>query len=232
MTNLKSNFTLAVIPARGGSKGIVKKNIKHLGGRPLIIYTIQQALEASSIDMVVVSTDCQEIATVCKQFSAVEVIMRPIELASDTAKTELALIHACDYLEFERGIKVDVVVTLEPTSPFRTSNSIDECMAVYSRGTGDSVVTVVPFTDVLGRIVEDRFVHLIPDQPRRRQEREVLYKESSTIYCTSASALRKYNSVLGGTSIPVVIPFDEAFDINVPLDFVLAEALVKIRRNN
>ena len=232
MTDEKPQFTLAVIPARGGSKGIPKKNIKSLGGKPLILYTIEQAVEASSIDKIVVSTDCDEIASVCNEYSSVEVIMRPPELASDTAKTEQALIHACDFLEEIHGISVDVVVTLEPTSPFRTSTSIDKCMSTFARGYGDSVVTVVPFTDVLGRIVEDRYVHLIPNQPRRRQEREVLYKESSTIYCTSMSSLREYNSVLGSSSIPVVIPAEESFDINEPLDFDLAEALVKIRRNS
>ncbi|WP_368881689.1 acylneuraminate cytidylyltransferase family protein [Shewanella algae] len=232
MTDKNSQFTLAVIPARGGSKGIPKKNIKSLGGKPLILYTIEQALEATSIDKIVVSTDCDEIASVCKEYSSVEVIMRPEELASDTAKTEQALIHACDFLEENYAISVDVVVTLEPTSPFRTSSSIDKCMSTFSRGDGDAVVTVVEFTDVLGRIVEDRYVHLIPNQPRRRQEREVLYKESSTIYCTSVISLRKYNSVLGNASIPVVISAEESFDINEPLDFDLAEALVNIRRKS
>lgn len=232
MTDVKSQFTLAVIPARGGSKGIPKKNIKNLGGKPLIQYTIEQALAATCIDKVVVSTDSDEIASVCRKVSSVEVIMRPKELASDTAKTEQALIHACDYLKESLGIIVDVVVTLEPTSPFRTSSSIDKCISTFFRYNEDSVVTVVPYTDVLGRIVEDRYVHLIPNQPRRRQEREVLYKESSTIYCTSLRSLKEHNSVLGSSSIPVIISAEESFDINEPLDFDLAEALVKIRRKS
>lgn len=232
MTEDKSQFILAVIPARGGSKGIPKKNIKSLGGKPLILYTIEQAIMAASIDKIVVSTDCDEIASVCKRYSQVEVIMRPEELAGDTAKTEQALIHVCDSLEESHGLTVDVVVTLEPTSPFRTSSSIDKCISTFSRGESDSVVTVVPFTDVLGRIVEGRYLHLIPNQPRRRQEREVLYKESSTIYCTSVSSLRENNSVLGSKSIPLVIPVEESFDINEPLDFDLAEALLNIRRKN
>ena len=105
-------------------------------------------------------------------------------------------------------------------------------MSVFIQGNADSVVTVVPFTDVLGRIIEGRYEHLIPNQPRRRQEREILYKESSSIYCTSVSSLRENNSVLGRTSIPVIIPSDEAFDINEPLDINLAETLIKIRRKS
>jgi N-acylneuraminate cytidylyltransferase len=232
MTDDKRQFILAVIPARGGSKGIPKKNIKNLGGKPLILYTIEQAIKSTYIDKVVVSTDCDEIASVCKQYSSIEVIMRPSELASDTAKTEQALVHACDVLEESYGVPIGAVITLEPTSPFRTSSSIDKCISTFICNNSDSVVTVVPFTDVLGRIVDGEYVHLIPNQPRRRQEREVLYKESSTIYCTNAQSLREYNSVLGSTSIPVVISAEESFDINEPLDFDIAEALVKIRRNS
>ena len=232
MRDEKSQFILAVIPARGGSKGIPKKNIKKLDGKPLIFYTIEQALKSAYINKVVVYTDCDEIASLCRQYTSIEVIMRPSELASDTAKTEEALVHACDILEESYGVTISAVVTLEPTSPFRTSSSIDKCISTYIRNKSDSVVTVVPFTDVLGRIVDGRYTHLIPNQPRRRQEREVLYKESSTIYCTNAQSLREFISVLGGVSIPVVIPAEESFDINEPLDFDIAEALVKIRRNS
>lgn len=232
MKDVKKLFTLAVIPARGGSKGIPKKNIKNLAGKPLILHTIEHASEATCIDKMVVSTDCDEIASVCKEHSNVEVIMRPEEIAGDTSKTEQALIHACDFFEESYSTAVDVVITLEPTSPFRTGRSIDKCMSVFSQGDADSVVTVVPFTDVLGRIVEDRYVHLVPNQPRRRQDREILYKESSAIYCTSIKTLRENNSVLGRTSIPVIIHPEEAFDINEPLDFDLAETLTKIRRKN
>lgn len=230
MIDEKSHFILAVIPARGGSKGIPKKNIKNLCGKPLIAYTIEQAIGARLISKVVVSTDCDEIAKVCEIYPEVEVVIRPKELASDTAKTEQALIHACDYIQKVHGVNIDVVVTLEPTSPFRTSVSIDKCIAIYLEDKGDAVVTVVPFTDILGRIVDNSYVHLIPNQPRRRQEREILYKESSTIYCTKVLSLRKYNSVLGSKCVPAIIKEEEAFDINEQLDFDLAEALVNSRR--
>lgn len=231
MKDKKEQFTLAVIPARGGSKGIPKKNIKKLDGKPLILYTIEQALEATLIDKVVVSTDCNAIASVCREYSTVEVIMRPQQMATDTSKTEEALIHASDFLKENYHITVDMVVTLEPTSPFRSSKCIDKCISIFRQGDADSIVTVVPFTDVLGRIVDDRYIHLFKNQPRRRQEREVLYKESSTIYCTNINSLRENNSVLGKASIPVIITPEEAFDINEPLDFSLAETFIKIRRN-
>ena len=232
MSIFNAGFTLGVIPARGGSKGVPRKNIKNLGAKPLIFYTIEQALKASSLDMIVVSTDCPEVAELCKQFDSVGVIKRPEELAKDTSKTESALLHACDYIQATRQISIQSVVTLEPTSPFRTSESIDKCMGVYAASKADSVVTVVEFNDILGKVVDDNFVHLIPNQPRRRQDRESLYKESSAIYCTNLAALRKHNSVLGDSSVPVIIPAHEAFDINEPLDFVLAEAMLTAYRSS
>ena len=129
---------LGIIPARGGSKGIPKKNIKLLNGKPLIAYTIEAAL-ASNLDRVIVSTDCKEIAGISKEYGA-EVIIRSFNLAEDTTPTLPVLQHVVSKLEVE----FDAVMTLQPTSPLRTSKHINEAIELFeSDKEVDSLVSVV-----------------------------------------------------------------------------------------
>ena len=107
---------VGVVPARGGSKTIPKKNIRVLAGKPLILYTLEEAKKSKYLERIVVSTDDHEIAGICMGFG-VEVIERPPEFATDTSPTELALIHVVETLKDKKGYEADVVVTLEPTSP-------------------------------------------------------------------------------------------------------------------
>ena len=129
---------LGVIPARGGSKGIPKKNIKLLNGKPLIAYTIEVAL-ASNLDKVVVSTDCEEIASISKEYGA-DVIMRSENLAQDNTPTLPVLKDTINKIDSE----YDAVMTLQPTSPFRTTKHIDEAIELFtSDKEADSLVSVV-----------------------------------------------------------------------------------------
>ena len=216
---------LGIIPARGGSKSIPLKNIKHLNGKPLIEYTINTALASKALDRVVVSTDHDQIAGICEKFKGIEVIRRPAFLATDEASTEMALLHVCDELERRDGYIPDIVVTLEPTSPMRSAETIRKCVRVFSNSDADSVVGVTETKDVFGKIVSGRFEHLFPNQPRRRQERESLYKESSTIYATKLKILRQKKSVLGDMVYPLIIDSMESVDINEAHDFLMAEAI-------
>ncbi len=217
---------VGIIPARGGSKGIPLKNIKLLNGRPLIEYTIESALASGVLDRIVVSTDNDAIAKICAKYDRVDIIIRPDELAKDTSTTESALIHVCDELMIDGGIFADYVVTLEPTSPFRSVDTIRNCVKMLLEKEVDSVVGVVEETHVLGRIDTGFFVHVIPNQPRRRQDRKGLYSESSTIYGTTINTLREKKSVLGEYVGALVIPRGEAIDINSQLDFDIAEFLI------
>lgn len=219
---------LAVVPARGGSKGVPRKNLALVGGVPLLVYTLRAARAATTVDRLVVSTDDPEIAAVARA-EGVEVIDRPSALAADDSPTEDALIHAVELLR-ERGEKTpELVVTLEPTSPLRRPEAIDECVRV-ARSTGaNAVLTVAPSRESWGRLVDGRFERLRPDEPRRRQLREPLYRESGTVYVTKTDSLLAGRSVLAEPVHAVVIDDEQALDVNSELDLRIADALVRLR---
>lgn len=215
---------LAVIPARGGSRAIPLKNIRPLAGKPLLAYTIEAAKQSRYLDRCVVSTDHDHIANVAAGYG-VEVIRRPSEYATDEAPTELALLHAVEMMKAS-GYRPDFVVTLEPTSPFRTARLIDRCIELaIGHADADCVMTVTETRKCYGRLLEGRFEYLFPDQPRRRQDRTPLYEESSTVYVTRTSALERDRSVIGHVRYGVVVENPrEAIDINEPMDLLIAEA--------
>lgn len=220
---------LAVVPARGGSKGIPKKNIRQLAGKPMISYTLEEAKKSKYLDRVIVSTDDHEIADICRGFGA-EVMSRPSEFATDTAPTELALIHVVETLKQNEGYEADAVVTLEPTSPLRTHELIDRCIETLLNTDCDSVISVTETKECFGRIVDGQFDYLLKHQRRRRQEREPLYKESSTVYVTRTETLIRLRSVIGERLYAVIASDDEAIDINTPLDLVIVDAVMQWKR--
>jgi CMP-N,N'-diacetyllegionaminic acid synthase len=221
---------LAVVPARGGSKGIPSKNIRLIAGKPLLAYTIEAARQSSSIDRLVVSTDAEAIANVAREAGA-EVVMRPAALATDEAPTELALLHVLDTLKAADGYEPEAIMTLEPTSPLRSPELIRRCIEAMRRHEADSILTVTETRECFGTIVEGRFEYLIKDQARRRQDRPPLYRESSTVYLTRVETLRERRSVLGERLYPVIVDPAEAIDINSPLDLAVAEAVLRWKRN-
>jgi len=225
----KTSIIVGVIPARGGSKGILRKNIKQLNGKPLIVYTIESALASGVINKLIVSTDDDEIAQVCNSYKKVLVYKRPRELSTDTSSTEAALINACEQLSSLENIKADYVLTLEPTSPFRSAETIQKTVELLLKPNIDSVVGVTEVTSVLGRIDGDVFSHIFPNQPRRRQDRKALYQESSTIYGTSMQVLRDKKLVIGDFPAPMIVPKKEALDINDEFDFQLVESVMKFK---
>jgi len=217
---------LGVIPARGGSKKIPLKNIKPLNGKPLIEYTIETAIASKVLSRIVVSTDHEDIIRLCQKFDGIDVIVRPPEMATDEASTEWALLHACDELQEKDDFIPDIVLTLEPTSPLRSVQTIKQCLNIFTMTDADSVIGVVETRACYGKIVKGRFEYVFPNQPRRRQEREPLYKESSTIYATKLDTLRRKTSVLGDSLYPLIISRDEAIDINDDNDFKLVELMI------
>lgn len=216
---------LGVIPARGGSKGVPGKNLRPLAGEPLLVHTVRAALAAALVDRVVVSTDADDIAAVAAAAGA-EVVRRPAQLATDESPTEDALLHALDAAG-EPG--PEWVVTLEPTSPLRPASLIDACVALARERDADGVGVVAETSSLVGPVDDARFTHLIPGQPRRRQLRAPLYRETSAVYVTRASHLRRTRSVLADPFYVVVAPEEQVLDINVALDFVVAEALMRAR---
>ena len=228
----RDNLTIVgVIPARGGSKGVIKKNIKKLNGKPLICHTIETAVNSDLLDKIIVTTDDREIAEIASEYNEILTCIRPKELATDEASTESALIHACKYLIKTENIKIDYVLTLEPTSPFRSIQTIENTVNLLLNDSFDSVVAVTEIKSVLARVKKNHFSHVFPNQPRRRQDRESLYQESSTIYGTSYRVLKDNNFVIGNAPAALVVNKDEAFDINDYYDFEIADFMMRSRGN-
>ena len=218
---------IGIIPARGGSKSIPLKNIKRLGIKPLIHYTIETALSVKGIDDLVLSTDNERIINIAKKFKKITIIKRPKNISKNNSKTEDALIHACEHMKNFYGKNYDIVLTLEPTSPFRSKSTIEKSIRIIKNYNIDSVVSVAECNYVFGKIDNNNFKHLIKNQPRRRQERQKLYIESSTIWATKYHVLLRNKSVIGKTNYPIVVNKIEAIDINDEFDFINAEAQIK-----
>lgn len=222
---------LAVIPARGGSKGIPHKNIALLRGRPLIAYTIDAARAATSLERIVVSTDDAEIAAVSRSLGA-EVVMRPAELARDETVTLTVLQHVVAELA-GTGYRPDAVMTLQPTSPLRTSTHINEAARAFADdASADSLVSCIEVPHVFHpRSVMRRTAdgYLVPfldlPQPGRRQDKEPVFaRNGAAIYITRTEKLGEF--IFGGRLIPYMMPEAASIDIDCPADLAAAERLL------
>lgn len=219
---------LGVVPARGGSKGVPRKNIRPLANEPLIGHALRTAVQVPEIDLLVVSTDDAEIASVSSSYG-VRVVDRPASLASDDAPTETALIQVLEVLEAE-GLLFDIVLVLEPTSPFRSVETIVRAIAACAAGTAPSILAVRETRENIGFIRDGCFRPVVPSAPRRRQERQPMYVESSTIYACRSDYLRRTGTLVAEDWGALVVPEVEAVDINSEDDFQLAELLMHKRR--
>lgn len=227
--------TLCVIPVRGGSKGIPRKNLRDVGGKPLVVWTIEQALEAKDV-RVVVSTEDEEIASVARAAGA-EVIERPAELAQDTTATEPVIVHAMDYLRDKEGYEPEFVMLLQATSPVRRPGTIDRAIA-QARETGvDSLVGTVPQTPFLWWTARDGHgptADFDVDHRPRRQELapdQFRYRETGSLYVTKPWVYRERNNRIGGNIGLFVMDEVEGVDIDGPLDLALAgKTLIEMRQ--
>lgn len=221
---------LAIIPARGGSKGVPRKNIRPLAGKPLIAWTIGAALAAESLDRVVVSTEDEEIAAVSRELGAEVPFPRPAELATDTASTLDVLRHVVAELERREGYRPDAVMTLQPTSPLRTARHIDEAATLFSAdGQADSLVSFVQVPhifhprSVMKRDAQGYMVPYLDDpQPTRRQDKEPVFaRNGAAIYITRTSCLDRF--VFGGRLLAYMMDEAHSLDIDTEADLEQAE---------
>lgn len=218
----------AIIPARGGSKGIPRKNIRPLAGKPLVAYSIASSLDASLIDRTIVSTDDEEIAHVARQYGA-EVVMRPSELATDKAITELAMMHAVEQLERD-GWAVDIVVLLQPTSPLRPGNVVDKCIEKLLDEKADSLLTVCAAHHFFWER-EGGKVRALYDYECRpmRQDMNPMYEENGNVYVTRRNILMDNRNRLGGNIEMYVMEPEDSIQIDAPFDFWLVEQIMQHR---
>lgn len=222
---------LGVIPARGGSKGVPRKNIRMLGNKPLIAYTIETALASQMIDDVVVSTDDQEIAQVSLSFGAQVPFIRPAELASDTAQTLPVVQHCLTFMEAHLAHTYDLIVLLQPTTPFRTVEDIQKGISLLQDTQADSVVSVTsvegyhPFR--MKRIIgENQLINYIDQGTEDMRPRQVLppvYIRSGDVYIARRKVVMEQQSMVGQDCRAIIIPSHRAINIDNMADFLLAE---------
>ncbi len=223
---------LAIIPARGGSQGTPRKNIRLLAGKPLITYTIDQAVQTGLFDKIVVSTDDHEIREVAEKDGA-DVILRPPEISGDKSPTEEALLHVLDVLKNESGYEPDLVVFLQATSPLREDSDITRAVNELRERNADSCFSACPehFT---GRWRIDDQGYAQPQnyqlsQRPMRQDYPVEYLENGSIYVFKPWVLRGTGTRLGGKVAVSLMTLLDSVQIDSPDDLALAERLLQSR---
>jgi len=220
------NNTVAIIPARGGSKGIPRKNIKELCEKPLITYIIETALRVEELDRVIVSTEDKEIAEVAKKCGAEVPFMRPEELARDETPTLPVLQHAVKYLEEKENYKPDIVVLLYATSPLLKHERVSEGIKMLREGNFNSVLGVVEDRGHYWLETNNGYERLYPKALKNRQFIKPLLKENGAIYICKRDILIEKNEIIGGKIGFLVMKRDESIDIDELLDFEFTEFLM------
>lgn len=223
---------IGLIPARGSSKSIKNKNIVNLAGKPLIWYTIKTALSCKRIDKVVVTTDSPQISEIAKSFK-LEVINRPKNISLDTSPVIEAIKHAVFYLE-SKGGKINTIVLLQPTSPFRKTKDINTALDLLNKSDTDSVASVCeaehnPYF-VMAK-VNAGFLNYPLLKPSKkianRQEAPKVYRLNGSIYAIKRNIVVNKNSIITGKTRPLVMPSNLSIDIDSPQDLLFAEFLLK-----
>jgi CMP-N,N'-diacetyllegionaminic acid synthase len=221
--------TVAIIPARGGSKGIPRKNLIDFCGRPLISWSILQGLGSRFIDSVWVTSDDAEILDISRQYGA-RCIQRPSEISGDTACTESALNHALDCIA-SQGIHVSLVVVMQPTSPIRESEDLDQCITEFHLKHYDSMLSVVEtedhFTWRFSKLGEPESVNYNYLLRKPRQELEKQYLENGSIYLVRPKLLQTFHNRLAGKIGMYIMPRYKMFQIDHPSDIRLCSAIMK-----
>tara|TARA_Y100000588_G_C14266772_1_gene930293 strand:- start:1462 stop:2154 length:693 start_codon:yes stop_codon:yes gene_type:complete len=220
---------LGIITARGGSKGVPRKNIRIVAGHPLISYTVKSALESNLLDEFVTSTDNDEIADIAAKYGS-PILLRPEELAQDHTPHVPVIQHVIRDFE-ERGKVFDNIVILQPTSPQRTGLDIDNCLELLSTTRADTIVSVYKVDDhhparmytlVNGYLVkydvepEDRQRHSLPD----------VYHRNGAVYALKANLVTNKNTIYGDTVCPYIMPRSRSVNIDNETDLALAEVLL------
>lgn len=220
---------LALVPARGGSKGIPDKNIRPLAGRTLLDYVVDAAVRSAVIDRIVLSTDSERIAAEGRRAGLEVPFMRPSDLARDETPMLPVVEHALETLE-RQGFRPEIIVLLQPTSPLRTSRHIGRAVEQLRESGADSVVSVVELPkhlspDYVMRIDNDRLVPFLPEGERvtRRQDARPAFVRDGTVYAFWRRTLYETHSIYGRVCRPFVLPARESLTIDTPEDWAEAE---------
>ena len=229
---------LAVIPARGGSKAIPDKNLADLAGRPLIDWTIQAAKSSRLIDRVIVSTDSEAIADAAKRSGASVPFKRPAELSDDSSSGTLAVIHAVRWLGDTEGYDPDVVICLQPTSPFRTSRDIDQALSLLREKNADAVVSVTaaeshPYW--MKKVLADGRLSRWLDVDGSsivRQELPAVWTLNGAIYAAKRTVLLERGTWYTDSCYAYVMPAERSLDIDTPWHLHVANLILRDSRRD
>lgn len=224
---------ISLIMARGGSKGIPNKNIKRLLDRPLIVYTIEAAKKAKSVEKIILSTDDEKIAEIAKNLEVEVPFMRPGELATDNALAIDNYIYTIERLNTEYGENCKEFVSLQPTSPLRTAEDIDNAIDIFYEKKADSVISVceafhpplwVKEIDDQG-ILRSYFPFDVGN--KNRQELKKAYVPNGAVFVFKFSLLKEKYTYYSEKTYPYVMPKERSIDIDSEFDFDFAEYLIK-----
>ncbi|MBN2186832.1 MAG: 2-C-methyl-D-erythritol 4-phosphate cytidylyltransferase [Dehalococcoidia bacterium] len=216
--------TIAIIPARGGSKGIPKKNSRLLCGKPLIAYTIEVALSSRYIDRVLVSTEDEEIAEISRIYGA-DVIPRPLELAQDEVTLDPVIFHAVNAIEREESKRYEFVVTLQPTSPLLSKKTLNRALNMMHGEHYDTLISVVRQAHIYWMLNNGAPVPLYKER-RNRQQLEPIFRETGTLLVCKRKIM-SHETRIGKHVYLFEIPEEEAIDIDNYADWLIAENLLK-----
>ncbi len=232
----KGKNILGLIPARGGSKGLPGKNIKPLLGKPLIAWTIEQALASKYIDKVVVSTEDEEIAEVSKKYGAKVPYMRPKELAADDSPTSDVILHALNWFQ-KKEENYDYVVLLESTSPLRETNDIDECVKLLiDNEAAKSIVSVSKLESAhpeFNVIIDEKssFIKKIDGSTDfrvlKRQDLSNVYFFDGTIYISEVKAFFEKQTFYHNRTLAYIVPRWKSIEVDEIFDLICVEAIIK-----
>jgi len=231
---------LGVTLARGGSKGIPKKNIKPIAGFPLIYYTISEALKSDFLTRYIVSTDDKDIQDIAIRYGAEAPFLRPLELSKDNSSSSSALQHAVEWAENDEGIKYDFVVELMCTNPLKTSIDIDLSISKLISTGADSVIAIHQLEDHhparIKKIINDKIVDFcIPETPesRRQDLKPSAYIRSGAIYALKRDFLMNKGMRYGSeNSRPYILSKEKAVNIDTEVDFLIAEIIMENLKND
>ncbi len=221
--------TAAIIPARGGSKGLKNKNIHPVAGLPLLGWSVLQALDAEHVDKVFVTTDDAAIAVVARQFGA-EVIDRPQEISGDKATSESALLHALEAIAARHGAEPETVVFLQATSPLRKPGDIDRSIELFRQEGADSLISVTRADDLTiweQREGEWNSVNFDYRNRGMRQDRPSQFIENGSIYLFTPSVLRSFNNRIGQKLSVYPMEFWQTWEIDTIEEVDLVEFYLK-----
>jgi len=221
---LQEKIILGIIPARGGSKRIPKKNIKLLGGKPLIAYTIESAVKSRALNDFIVSTDNQDIHDVAEKFGA-RVMERPKVLATDWAKTIDVI------LDILRKEEADIVVCLQPTSPFRTAEDIDNAIRLFLNSNCESVISVCEVGQKHTWFMKMKGQHMIPVFGHKylngKANLPKMFIPNGAIYISTTKFLKQYKSFYTNKVMPYIMPIERSLDVDDPEDLLKAQLILR-----